>query len=205
SGSATESMGGIAVIVLAILSLVGIIPAILAPIAAIVFGVAFFIEGAALGAKQTALMDAAAAGEIQRMELGGGVTVEVMTGIGCAVLGILSLIGIANAYLLPIAVIVAGAGLILSAGAVQGLNDLSASVYNLSAAVQSMARRAVSGAAAAQLMAGAATLALGIIALCRNLPYPSVLTMVGLLIAGISITLSGAALSGNLLRLFRRA
>ncbi|MGH7016659.1 MAG: hypothetical protein ACRED8_06180, partial [Caulobacteraceae bacterium] len=87
---------------------------------------------------------------------------------------------------------------------VQGLNDLSASVYNLSAAVQSMARRAVSGAAAAQLMAGAATLALGIIALCRNLPYPSVLTMVGLLIAGVSITLSGAALSGNLLRLFRR-
>jgi hypothetical protein len=202
-GAATESMGGVAVIVLAILALVGVLPRVLTPIAGMVFGAAFVIEGAAIASRFSAIMYQIAEDGSDQVEMGGGVTVELAAGVSAVVLGLLALLGVVPTILLPSLVIVGGAGLLLSAGAVHQLNDLRATMIGGAPALQRIARASVSSAAAAQVLAGLAGVALGILAL-TGVGDPQVLTVVGLLVLGASITLSGTALSGKLLRLFRR-
>jgi len=203
-GAATESMGGVAVIVLAILALAGVLAPVLTDIAGIVFGAAFIIEGAALVARHTSIMEQAVETDVERLEMGGGMSVEVVGGLAAIALGILSLVGVVPAVLMPVLVIVGGASLILSAGAVERLNDIRASAFGVSSMARTVAHTAVSSAAAGQVLAGLGALALGILALV-GVGDPAVLTMVGMLVLGAAITLSGTALSGKLLNLFRRA
>jgi hypothetical protein len=204
-GAATESMGGIAAIVLTILALVGVLPRVLTSIAGIVFGVAFMVEGAAIAARQTNLLNQAAGTRAGDLELGGGVTIELMGGLATLVLGILSLIGIAPGIMLAALTTTGGAALILSAGVVQRLNELQASLVNpeASASVRSVTRMAVFSAASGQFLAGVAVIVLGILGLVR-VGNPVILSAVGILVLGAAITLSGTALASRLLQLFRR-
>jgi hypothetical protein len=203
-GAATESMGGVAVVVLAILALAGVLRPVLTDIAGIVFGAAFIIEGAALAARHTAIMDQIGESRTDQLEMGGGMTVELVAGVAAIALGILSLVGLVPAILMPALVITGGAALILSAGAVQRLNDIRAEAFGVSPTARAMARAAVSSAAAGQVLAGLGAVALGILALV-GVGDPAILTTVGLLVLGGAITLSGTALSGKMLSLFRRA
>ena len=96
-GAATESMGGVAVIVLSILSLLGVVPRILTPIAGIVFGIAFMVEGAAIAARQATLIQQTERTDVTgapELEVGGGVTIELTVGAAAIVLGVLALIGV---------------------------------------------------------------------------------------------------------------
>ena len=95
-GAATESMGGVAVIVLTILSLLGVVPRILTPVAGIVFGIAFMVEGAAIAARQATIIEQTEKTHACRapIEVGGGVTIELTVGAAAIVLGVLALIGI---------------------------------------------------------------------------------------------------------------
>lgn len=203
-GAATESMGGVAVIVLSILALAGVLAPVLTDIAGIVFGAAFIVEGAALLARHSAIMDQVSETGFERLETGGGMSVELVGGLAAIALGILSLLGVVPTILMPALVIVGGAALILSAGAVERLNDIRAGAFGVGATARSVARTAVSSAAAGQVLAGLGAITLGILALVR-VGDPAVLTTVGLLVLGAAITLSGTALSGKLLNLFRRA
>ena len=65
-------MGGVAVIVLAILALLGVVPRILTPIAGIVFGIAFMVEGAAIAARQSTLIQ-----QTERTDVTGAPELEV--------------------------------------------------------------------------------------------------------------------------------
>ncbi|HUZ12340.1 MAG TPA: hypothetical protein VMU93_05780, partial [Caulobacteraceae bacterium] len=102
SGGATESMGGVAVVVLAILSLVDVVPRVLLPIAGIVFGVAFMVEGAAVAARQSAI------GEEGAGFSASSITIELFAGLATLILGILALIGIAIPVLMAALVITGG-------------------------------------------------------------------------------------------------
>jgi hypothetical protein len=204
-GAATESMGGVAVVVLSILALVGVAPALLMAIAGIVFGAAFAVEGAAVASRHSALMSVLTETDAERIEFGGGVTVELAAGVAGVVLGILALIGIAPAILLPALAITGGAGLILSAGVLHTLNELRAEAYGVSSAARHASRAAVSGAMAAQVFAGLGAVALGILALIPAIGYSATLTIIAFLVLGASLMLSGTALSGRMLSLFRRA
>lgn len=184
AGGTTESLGGIAVVILSILALVRVLPGLLTPIAGIVFGIAFIVEGAALATRLTAIARAEGA---QLLDVGGGVTVELVSGLAAIVLGILALIGIAPAVLTAALVITGGVGLILSMGVVNQLM---------------VGAPAVSSAAAAHLMAGLGAVVLGIVALARP-DVLAVLSTIGLLVLGASLTLSGTSLSSILLRLFQ--
>ncbi|HEX3699920.1 MAG TPA: hypothetical protein VHV27_04530 [Phenylobacterium sp.] len=197
-------MGGVAVIVLAILALAGVLRPVLTDIAGIVFGAAFIIEGAALTARHAAIMDQVGDSPADQLEMGGGMTVELAGGIAAIALGILALVGVVPTILMPALVITGGAALILSAGAVQRLNDIRAEAFGLSQTARGMARGAVSSAAAGQVLAGLGAVTLGILALV-GVGTPAVLTMVGLLVLGAAITLSGTAMSGKMLNLFRHA
>jgi hypothetical protein len=201
-GAATESMGGVAVIVLTILALLGVAPRVLTPVAGIVFGLAFIVEGAAIAARQASLIEQTERSGGQEHEIGGGVTIELTIGAAAVVLGVLSLIGVVPGILMPALVTAAGAGLILSAGSMQRLNEVQANLANPNFTPQraSVAHIATSSAASVQFLAGVAVTILGILGLTRT-GFPLVMSSVGLLVLGCAITLSGTALASRLLRL----
>ena len=201
-GAATESMGGVAVIVLAILALIGVAPRILNPVAGIVFGLAFIVEGAAIAARHASLLEGTTETTgAQTLEVGGGVTIELTVGAAAVVLGVLSLIGVVPAILMSALVTAAGAGLILSAGSVQRLNEVQTNLAsNVTPQRASVAHAATSSAAGVQFLAGVAVTVLGILGLTRT-GAPLILSSVGLLVLGCAITLSGTALASRMLRL----
>ena len=95
----------------------------------------------------------------------------------------------------------AGAGLILSAGSVQRLNELHVSLTNPNFTPQraSVAHLATSSAAGVQFLAGVAVTVLGILGLTRT-GIPLIMSSVGLLVLGCAITLSGTALASRMLK-----
>jgi hypothetical protein len=211
-GAAVEAVGGLAVIVLGILALVGVGSEFLAAIAGIVFGIAALAQGAAVAAEYSSLFSRLTGGAFGAVELGGGMTVEIMAGGAAAVLGILALLGIAPQILLPALVITGGASLMLAAGTVQRLNNLKMSAAETSEPAQRVMRAATSSAAGGQLLAGVAAVVLGIIALA-SLPVAGAaagggagtwltLTLVGLLVIGASVMMSGGSLTGRMIQLF---
>lgn len=214
-GAAVEAVGGISVIVLSILGLVGLAPDFLASIAGIVFGVAVLAQGAAVAAEYFSLFSRLTNGAMGAVELGGGMTVEITAGGAAIVLGVLSLLGIAPSVLLPALVIAGGASLILTAGAVQRLNNLKMMASQAPETAQRVMHAATSGAAASQLLAGTGAIVLGIVALASipaTVPVEVgmmgtwlTLTLVGLLVIGAAILMSGGSLAGRLMQMFNRS
>lgn len=212
-GAAVEAVGGLAVIVLSILGLAGLGTTLLSAIAGIVFGIALLTEGASIATEYTNLYNMQSAGVVGATELGGGMTVEILGGGAAIVLGILAVLKVAPDVLLPALVIAGGTSLILAAGTLQRLNNLKLMAARTPDVAQHIMRAATSGATAAQVLAGAAAIVLGIVALASmkatataatvaGLSTAQVVTLVGLLVLGASIMLSGGSLAGRLLQMF---
>lgn len=214
SGSAVEAVGGFVVVILSILGLTGVQPFFLASSAGIIFGVALLAQGAAVGSEYSALVSRATGGAFGAVELGGGMTIEFLAGGGTVVLGVLALMGVAPMVLLPTLVIAAGTAIILTTGTMQRLNTLKMEASGASDFAQRIARYGMSGIVGVQFLSGLAAIVLGILALVY-LPTPlsatmvttgtwMTLTVVGLLVLGSSIMMSGGALAGRLLQMFER-
>jgi hypothetical protein len=116
TGISTEVFGGLVGVVLGVLVLAGVMPAVLLPVAAIVFGGALLLGGAAqpelsnLAAppKRPTVQDA--------VEASGGIM--VLVGVAAAVLGILALLGVGPAMTLAlIAMLCIGGSLLFAGGA----------------------------------------------------------------------------------------
>lgn len=201
TGLVIEAAAGIAVIVLAIIGLAHADNGFVMSIAAIVLGGAMLAQGGTVAAEYSKLLTTVTAGTLGAVDLGGGMTVEILTGGTAIVLGILGLVGFRPEILMPAAVIVVGASLILAASGFQRLNTLKVQAAGLSDMGLRVSQAAVSGAIAAQVLAGGASIVLGILALTL-MGHAGVLTLVGLLVLGASVTISGTALTGRLMRLF---
>jgi hypothetical protein len=200
-GSIVEAAGGIAVIVLAIIGLARGGNEFMTAIATIVLGVALLAEGGAIAAQFSRLLSMASGGSLGAVQLGSGMTGEILAGGGAIVLGILALVGLRPMALLPAAVIGVGGTLVLTAGAIERLNQIRVAAAGLTEMAQRVAQAAVSGAVGTQVLAGIAAIVLGILALVSDTQAMN-LTLVGLLVLGASVTLTGTALAGRLLRLF---
>lgn len=98
-----EAIAGVGAIVLAILGLTRILPHYMAAIGTIVVGGAL-VEGSALGVRSRRVSSA----------LQGQPSAEVLAGAAGVVLGVLALLGMAELVLLPVAVIVFGASLLIA-------------------------------------------------------------------------------------------
>ena len=131
------------------------------------------------------------------VELGGGMTGEILGGIAGVVLGILVLVNLLPTVLLPIAVIAMGAGLLLSSGASVRLSKFTMR-RDLAHHQRGwwIAKEAVQTAAGFQVLAGLGGVVLGIIALVGT--FPLTLSLVGLLAMGTAVLLTGAAVSGKM-------
>lgn len=200
-GSIVEAVGGIAVIVLAIIGLAQATPSItLTAIAVIVLGAALLAEGSAVATEFARLLTTNSANVPG--ELGGGMAVELLGGAVILVLGILALLGVAEGIMMATAILVGGGLMMLGAGTMTALNEFKLQSGALGDAVQKLSRAAASGAAGVQLLIGITAMVLGILALVGA--GGLMLTQAGLLVLGASLTISASAFAGSLTRMFVR-
>ena len=201
TGSVVEAAAGVAVIVLSIIGIAEYGSGFMGSIAAIVLGAALLAQGGAIAAEYSKLLGTMSGGALGTLELGSSVTAEMLAGIATIVLGILGLIGFAPITLVAAAVIAVGASLMLSVGGLQRLNSLKVEAAGLSDLAQKTAEAALAGAVTTQVLAGAAAIVLGILAL--TMPFHgAILMLVGLLVLGAAVAISGTTLTGRLLRMF---
>jgi hypothetical protein len=187
----SEMAAALAIIVLAILALVGVVPAVMLSIATIVAGAAILLQGAELAAEYRRFLIHPGAGAEPGM-FGGGITLDFMAGGTGIVLGILSLFSHPGA-LIPAALIVFGATLLLG-GAVASRRTAVEAFAGDDGGWRIIAEQLGAMASGAQVLIGVGVIVLGILALMPA--EPLVLTSVGLLAVGAGALMTSAASSG---------
>jgi hypothetical protein len=190
AGAFAESLAGVAAVTLAILALAGVVPVAFAGIATIVVGTALVLEGAVIAKR---LRDARARAGLSN-EAKGGVSAEALAGVGGIVLGILYLAG-AGAVLLPVAILVLGAGSLFGSIAVSRVNAFPVPAPTTSEAAAHAVRESGYVAEYAHIAIGVGAVVLGIIALTGGAPF--LLCLIALLAIGGSEALSGGAIGSR--------
>lgn len=202
-GGLVDAVGGIATVVLAIVALAGIAPARLAAVATIVFGAALLIQGGTMLSEYALVLrprGTTATGEPgARIEHfgGSGLSSLFMMGAAGIVLGVLALLNISALQLIAIAVIAYGATLIISSNAVRQLYWLQAQSLRAASSVSGpelIAGEMASGSTGVQMLAGLTAVVLGILAVAGT--DATALILVGLLVLGSTVVLTGSTLSG---------
>ncbi len=205
-GGVMDAIGGIATAVLAIVGLAGWRPELLAAVATIVFGAALLIQGGTLLSEYSQVFTPSAALQTASDAFSGdGLAAMFPVGIAGIVLGILAVLGVAPLALTAVAVISFGAALMLSAQSVRRLfamqAELRRSAVSASSVREFLAGEMAGGSAGIQFLAGIASVVLGIIAVSGV--HNVVLTLVALLVVGLTNIISGSALSGLVLGFMR--
>ena len=195
-GSAAEGVAGVAGIVLAILGLLRILPHVLLPIATIILGIAFLLEGGAIASRFSNLLNETAKGRFETSELSVGLTTELIGGIAVVILGILTLLNISPAVLMPVAAIVFGATLLFGSGVTARLNHLHEPKSDEYQAFRDVAREAVGIATSVRIFLGLSAVVMGIIAL-TGVNW-MILTFVSILCVSASDVMSGTALTARM-------
>jgi len=123
-GMTAEFLAGAAGVVLGLLALLHIAPAILPPVAAIVFGGALLLGSGA--AARLSYLEATNGStpdgidEVLREAVSASAGAQVLTGVAAALLGILALVGFNPTVLTLVAVLCLGTAVVLNATAVSG-------------------------------------------------------------------------------------
>jgi hypothetical protein len=197
-GLLTEGAAGIAVIVLAIIALAGVSAEALTSIAVIVIGVGLMVQAFNSAAEHSKMMTANPGTSIQAAEFGGDVMVDCLCGLTGIVLGILALVGINAAHLLPAALIVFGGALLIGGVTAMRPRTLSVSSPGTETAVVTYQGSAAAGGM--ELLIGLAAIVLGILSLLVTGGW--VLLLVGFIAVGAAMLLVSATFSGAVMRLF---
>jgi len=198
AGSLTESLAGIAVVALAIIALTGVIPFLLVAISVIVAGGALMLQGGTIAGLYAQSVSRPRGEFAEREYAGGGLGAEFIAGATGIVLGILALIGMVPMVLVAVAVICFGTALLISAGATAGAANLVA--FDETRAGR-LAAESVRAAGGSQAFVGLGAVVLGILALIGV--EPLLLGIIGMLAVGVSIMMTGSALSGRTLMFAR--
>lgn len=200
--SIAESILGGLTIVLALVGLSGIWPLYMLPIAIIAMGAGFFLEGTAITMRFSRLISESTQERAGEHQFGLAISSEFIGGIAVVVLGILSLIGVAPMVLAPVAVIIFGSILMLSSGFKVRFNALEFEHAEYPDRFKRIAEEAMIATAGVEFVLGLSVAILGIIAITGI----SVLTLslVGLLLVGITGFVTGAALSARMAALVRK-
>lgn len=200
-GSLAEGIVGGATIILALVGLSGSSSHLILPIATIAMGAAFLLEGGAISMRFSKLLEETSKDRLDEAELGVGLTSEFFGGITGVVLGILALVGLNPMILVPVAVIVFGGTLMFSTGVTLRLDALEFEGTEITR-FKRIAREAVKAAAGVEFLLGLSTVVLGIIALAGV--FPDTLSLVAILIVGLTGFFTGAAITTKMTSLVRR-
>lgn len=200
-GLLTEGAAGIAVIVLAIIALAGVSSEALASIAAIVIGVGLMVQAFNAAAENSKTMTANAVTGTYMPEFGGDVMVDCMCGLTGIVLGILALVGMGAAHLLPPALIVFG-GALLVGGAVS-MRPRTLPTTGSGTEARAVIYQSSPAAGGMEILIGIAAIVLGILSLLMTGTW--VLVLVGFIAVGAALLLASATFNGAVMRLFTTA
>ncbi len=199
--SLIEAVGGLGALVLGILGLAGVDAQLMAPIATLAIAAALLAEGGSLASRYSDLAPDFA-GPHASLEVGTGLTAELIGGIAGVALGILAILGVDPMTLLAAAAIVFGAALLVGSAATARVNDLRLSVTTgVSDKAREIAREAVSGATGAEVLVGLASVVLGILAIVTGGSLR--LVLVAMLAVGAAILLAGSAVGTRIMSLIR--
>jgi hypothetical protein len=197
-GLLTEGAAGIAVIVLTIVALAGVSTLALASIAAIVIGIGLTVQAFNSAAEEARVMAPHMSMSTQDATLGGGVMVDCVCGLTGIVLGILALVGINAAHLLPPALIVFGGALLLS-GFIS-MRPRTIQVASSGTETRFVPYQGSHAAAGMEVLVGLAAIVLGVLSVIMA-PF-GVLVLVGFLAVGAALLMVSASFAGAALRLF---
>jgi hypothetical protein len=191
-GSTLETLGGLAAVVL---SVVGFQerPIEMCAIATIAIGVALLSQGASIMARWGHTAAKLQGSKPDRNELVEGVSTEVFGGVVGIILGVIALIGIKPAVMLPVAALVFGGSLLLGGAAQPDL------VYLAPEKNPSYARatfRAIQASGSIMVLVGVAAAVLGILGLLGVGP-PLSLSLVAMLSIGFALLFAGGALTAR--------
>jgi hypothetical protein len=200
-GLLTEGAAGIAVIVLTVVALAGVSTLILASIAAIVIGIGLTVQAFNSAAEEMRVMAPHMGESAQDATLGGEVMVDCVCGLTGIVLGILALVGINAAHLLPAALIVFGGSLLL--GGFISMWPRTMQVAGSGTEARFVSYRGSPAAAGMEVLVGLAAIVLGILSVIMA-PF-EVLVFVGFLAIGAALLMVSATFAGAALRLFATA
>jgi hypothetical protein len=184
-GSLAEGIASGAAVVLTLVGLSGIMPEMLLPVAVIVMGAAFLLEGGAISMRFSKLLSETSTSRFDEAELGVGVTSEFLGGVTGIVLGILSLLRLSPMILVPAAV-----------------NAFELESAGETTRFRKIAHEAMTAAAGVEFLLGLGAAVLGIIAVVGV--YGTVLSLVALLAIGISGFVTGTAVTARMVSLMRR-
>lgn len=193
-GSTAEALAGLGAVVLAILALIGLLPVTLTAIATIAIGAGLFLRGSAISSRLNSLRHDVYAGRPEPVRPSrSNLTIEMLGGLACIALGILALLRLGPAALLPIAAIVFGGTLILSAGVTSRLAELETWRTNADVRTREVEREAARGAAGTEVLVGIGAVVLGILTLVSVGPG-LILVIIANLAVGGAMLLNGAML-----------
>jgi hypothetical protein len=201
-GAMAETITGIGVIVVSIIGLAGFMPTIMMSIAVIGLGLSFLFEGGAVASRLSNLLTEITQGRVDIAELEGGLTVEILAGLGGIALGVLSLAGVVPYVLAPIAVIAFGTALLIGSGVKARLNHLAISRQTEERMVHKITREVVLATTGVEILIGLSVTALGVLGVIGI--YPAALSLIGILAAGSFILLAGTAIGTRMIAMFRR-
>lgn len=186
NGSVTEGAGAIAAIILTIIGLAGVFADIVAPVATIVIGAVFLMDGV-WGSAAARRLGSQSQGSKRTLGVGNGTTAGFFAGLAGIVLGILALFrtmpGTRTDVLLAVAVLVYGAALLVGSGAIARLS-----------AIPDTTNPAVAAGSGSMLI-GLASVVLGILAVIGLVPMT--LVLVGLLSLGSGALFSGSSVAAE--------
>ena len=200
-GLMTEGAAGIAVIVLAVIALAGVSTDALTSIAAIVIGVGLMVQAFNSAAEHSKMMTANAATGAHAAEFAGDVMVDCMCGLTGIVLGILALVGMGAAHLLPPALIVFGGALLIGGAVSMRATTLPASASGSEAL--GVTYQGSPAAGGMEILIGLAAIVLGILSMLMTGTW--VLVLVGFIAVGAALLLASATFNGAVMRLFTAA
>jgi hypothetical protein len=195
----SQSLLGIAAIILGIVGLaIGAarpdVPVYLDAIAGIILGVSLVAAGAGFAvayARLAARSEGAASGQMTGMNAG------MFLGSAVVILSILSVLRVAPAALIPVAVIMVGIGLMMSSGASIRLAMLEGELAADRPVARRIGEELALSTASMRAIAGIAVVVLGIVALASA--YTLVLTLAAMIVAGAALPLSGTPLSSRMI------
>lgn len=198
-GGLVDAIGGAATVVLAIIGLAGTRADMLLAIATVVFGAALLIQSGTILSELSHMMFPPGAGASADEFSGGGISTVFLVGMAGIVLGVLALLGIFPVELIAIAVIAFGGALVFGSNAVWSVHRMKRSFLRArgaraAAGSEILATEIAAGSAGLQCFAGLAAIVLGILAVTGT--NPVALSLIGLLVMGATILLTGSTLSG---------
>ncbi|MGH7119238.1 MAG: hypothetical protein ACREFP_09675 [Acetobacteraceae bacterium] len=173
------------------------VPLILDSVAVIVLGICLAMVGSALLESYARLLTSMEGTNAPRDSVA-GTTVDFFLGTGIVVLGVLALLHVVGAVLVPVAFILIGAGFVLNSTASVRMIGIATSESGAQSAVQRLRGEMAMATFGVRVIAGLATIVLGILAVVGIAPLE--LTLIAAIVAGAAVTASVTSVPGRLAR-----